>query len=37
LMMEGPSCHEQLDANSRAVAPTTANARSQRTGDTTHP
>jgi hypothetical protein len=35
--MIGPSCHEQLDAKSNAVAPTTANARSQRTRDTTHP
>jgi hypothetical protein len=35
--MAGPSCHEQLEANSRAVAPTTANARSHLTRDTTHP
>jgi hypothetical protein len=37
LGIKGPSCHEQLEANSSAVAPTTANARSQRTGDTTLP
>src|SRR5258705_10805355 len=29
-----PSCHEQLEAISSAVAPITATARSQRTGDT---
>ena len=29
-----PSCHEQLEAMSSAVAPITATARSQRTGDT---
>ena len=33
----GPSCQEQLDANSSAVAPMTANARSQRTGSTHTP
>src|SRR4051812_43738130 len=29
-----PACHEQLEAISSAVAPITATARSQRTGDT---
>jgi hypothetical protein len=37
LGMKGPSCQLQLDANSSNVAPTTANARSQRTRDTELP
>ena len=32
-----PGCHEQLDANSSAAAPSTASARTQRTGDTRLP
>jgi hypothetical protein len=32
-----PSCHEQLEAMSSPVAPTTASARSQRTADTKLP
>src|SRR5690606_2656997 len=32
-----PSCHEQLEAKSSAVAPSTATARIQRTGDTKSP
>ncbi|BBX46096.1 hypothetical protein GCM10009641_80280 [Mycobacterium cookii] len=34
--MKGPSCQLQLDANSSAVAPKTANVRSQRTADTSN-